>query len=228
MRLSDGVSAIVGTSSFQFIPAEPGPFRGGYPQMSMLKVLTTFTGWPGAPGLQTHYLTSTIPNTQESANLAHDRVVNALTACAGLFPPNVHWTTQALVEEIEQTNGNLLGQKFVTDVAGQGSGAAIESPQQVQMVVSWRTDGVVNSRRVRGRTFLGPLAADTNTNQGTPNAGAIQKALDFANSMGDAGTTDMRHIIWHRPTAGGSDGSHHDVIQGVVRPVYGTLRSRRD
>lgn len=196
--------------------------------MTIVRVRTVFTGWPGAPGLMTHFFARIGSWDAGAAEQASTRVKDALLPLRSEFPSGLTYKIEGIVDEIEQSNGNLLNSFSVPSVTNTGIGSAEQAPHALQVCVSWATDGVVAGRRVRGRTFIGPLAASIVDGDGTPKAGLITKAIAFGDAMRDAGLSDVRHVIWHRPSPGGSDGSHHDVTDHTVRDVFAVLRSRRD
>jgi len=200
----------------------------GLSTVAIYRVRTGFFGWPGAPGLMTHYFAGTQIIQQPFAVLASDRVKNALTNARPLYSATTNWLIEPLVDVIDEANGELLDTYTVNQTSVAGTGSNEQMPHATQLCISWKSDGIVNGRRVRGRTFLGPVAASANTAAGVPTAAALTALTAFGNAMEDAGTTFVRHVIWHRPTVGGTDGSHHDVIQHSQKPKWAVLRSRRD
>lgn len=100
------------------------------------------------------------------------------------------------------------------DVAAAGVGACI----------NWLTSDVVNGKRVRGRTFVVPMAVGRYAEDGTLAVGSAQAIEDAAGILVTGGL-----LVWHRPTIpGASDGSEHEVIDAVVRDKVAFLSSRRD
>lgn len=196
--------------------------------MTMSRVRTVFNGWTGAPGLMTHYFARIGSWDAAAAQLAIDRVRDALEAAVGIYPSGVTWSVESLVDEFEQSTGELLGTHSGLARAGVGVGSPEISPPANQVCVSWKSDGIANGHRVRGRTFLGPVAANAVEANGTPKADCVARAVAFGVAMRNAGLSDVRHVIWHRPTPGGSNGSHHDVVDSTVRDIFAVLRSRRD
>jgi hypothetical protein len=92
--------------------------------------------------------------------------------------------------------------------------------------VSFRTNNFVNGRRLIGRSFVGPIAA-----QAFNSAGQIQNSAIVAfGGMFDGliSGTGPRLCVWHRPTGpSATDGTYGDVATITARSMPGTLRSRK-
>lgn len=196
--------------------------------MTIMRIRTVFQGWIGGPGLMTNYFARVGSWDQGAAQLAGDRVHNAMEAARQAFLDATNWKNDLVADEFEQSTGELLNSFNITDASNNGAGNTNLLPPSNQICVSWKTDGVVAGRRVRGRTFLGPLALSAAEGNGTPTAAALVSANAFGTAMGNAGLSDVRHVIWHRPTAAGNDGSHHDIAEFTIRDKFAVLRSRRD
>lgn len=204
---------------------------------SILRVRAALSGWPsGGPGVSTHFfkpgLVETMP---EYAQLAADRVKNSFIAGATLFFSGFRWTVESVVDEIDDTNGNVLSSIGVTGSTGVGGSGTGWGPTPVGTLVRWETATYIvtpgaggGSRRLRGRTFLSPIDVSMLEGDGTPSANAITHTTSFANSMRDAGITTLQHVIWHRPSPGGTNGESAPTTGAVVPNKYAVLRSRRD
>jgi hypothetical protein len=95
------------------------------------------------------------------------------------------------------------------------------------LAVTWKTDAVLAGRRVRGRTYLGPLQIGVNEADGSPAAAALALAETFATEWTDNGLTDTFAVVWHRPV-GGAGGTAEDITGHQIRDKFAVLRSRRD
>jgi hypothetical protein len=91
-------------------------------------------------------------------------------------------------------------------------------------MVRWQTSGIVNGRRVKGRTFLVPLI-NTTYGSGVIGAGTVSAIQSAADTFVASAGADMR--IWHRPTAG-AGGIAYPITAAVVPNLATVLRSRRD
>lgn len=122
--------------------------------------------------------------------------------------------TGALVTSIPVTNGgNLTGADSTKYAAPAG------------ICVTWRTAGIVNGHRVRGRTFFVPIGGSALDTNGTPLDSFVSTAQTSAASL----IADPAELtVWHRPlslAAGG--GSAHPVLASAVSDKVAMLTSRR-
>lgn len=126
---------------------------------------------------------------------------------------------------IEDTTGTLV-RPWTSTLGGTALGTAAFNPAAgVGAVVGWTTGGIIDGRRLRGRTFIVPLATVAYDADGTLTTTAIAALEDFANALMASGPL----AVWHRPTtSGGSDGNSYGVIGFRVRDKVAVLRSRRD
>lgn len=198
----------------------------------MLRVKTKWTGFSGAPGYTNFYFrdfTGGGEPTAAQAQGAVDRTATFWSNIQGRLPSLVTLTIQGDVEVIEETNGEMTGVHNVTAPApkvGENATSTFSGPTGA--VINWRTAGVRNGRRVRGRTFIVPIATSCYQNDGTL-ATTEHAALNTAASMlaAQTGTPDLG--VWARPTApGASDGIWYAVQTATVPDLAAVLRSRRD
>lgn len=171
------------------------------------------------------------------AQLAVDRVRDALTACITSLPAGVVHTINGQVDTINQVNGELTGSFNVTQRTVTGTGSASILPTATAMCVVWVTNGFVNSRRVIGKTYLSPMILGLATAAGIPSAGLVTALQAFGDAMDNPGATPVRFVVWARPFAGDDtvtpakparDGTTHDVVGNRVNSKFAVLRSRRD
>lgn len=126
---------------------------------------------------------------------------------------------------IDETNGELV------DVWSEGAAVTVPGadgvPQAAAGVgacINWLTAGIVNGKRVRGRTFVVPMSTSRYDAAGTLSAPAIT-ALEAGGLLLATGGLG----VWHRPTTpGGTDGSFHMATAFRVRDRVAFLSSRRD
>jgi hypothetical protein len=141
----------------------------------------------------------------------------------------VNLACEADVEQVESTTGELQTVYTATPAnAASGTGGTAHYAAAVGAVITWRTGGIRNNRRVRGRTFLVPLyntvfAADGSLASTTiTTLGTAAAALSSSSGSPDLG-------VWARPTApGASDGEWHVVTSHSIPDMGAVLRSRRD
>lgn len=148
------------------------------------------------------------------------------------LPSGVTIVVPASGDRIDDTTGALTG---VWSVAGENTATmdgAAASAAGVGACVSWNTGGIVpgggatpRPRRLRGRTFLVPLANSAYGPDGTLDTAAYNQINTFATALRAAGPL----AVWHRPTSpGASDGNSYGVTSHRVSDKVAILTSRRD
>lgn len=185
----------------------------------MFRVRTQFTGVQGSPWLSTFFFNA---STYDSASAAAAASATGAfwTSVKTLQNANVNFATLAQVDVIDPS-GTHSGAFNTTPVTGVGGAAGIMLPSAVQGLCQWRTGTYVNSREVRGRTYIpgltvaavqsgGLLASATST--------AIQSAITTL-----LGNATAHLAVWDRKWAGGIT-----VASGSPWSSFAVLRSRRD
>lgn len=188
--------------------------------MPMYRVRVSWTGFPGAPGVSTFYEQSTIT--------LPAKLRTFFEAIKAYLPSNVTLSYQSAGDIIEEASGGLGGDWSVTPTPANTTGTLGQVyAAPVGVVVNWRTGGIVNGHRVRGRTFLVPVQQDTAT--GGPNPTAIA-AIQAAAAALVVSAPNM--CVWSRPVEAPLPnpraGSAHPVTAAQVPGKYVVLRSRRD
>lgn len=149
----------------------------------------------------------------------------AFTASAGALSANQVITIPGSGDTIDDRTGELLSVWSATGggtVPGMGTGNCVAG---VGGVLGWTTGGIVNGRKLRGRTFISPLDAAAWDQDGTLKPQYLTYLQNLGNALMAAGPL----AVWHRPTTkGGSDGNSYGVISCKVRDKAAYLSSRRD
>jgi len=144
---------------------------------------------------------------------------------ANVMPTGSSVTIPTTGDVIEDTTGELVG---VWTGAGGGAVNGMADAKAAAGVggcVGWQTGGIVNGRKLRGRTFLVPLSISAYDGDGTFTASAANYLKQFADGLQAAGPL----AVLHRPTSkGASDGTSYGVIANRVRDKVAYLSSRRD
>lgn len=150
---------------------------------------------------------------------------NALTAFRDHIPTGVSFYIPSGGDKIEDTTGELVGVwDSGGDSGGNGTGAATAAAG-AGACISWKTGGIVNGKKLRGRTFIVPLPTADYDNQGSLTPACVA-AL---NTLADAIQASGPLAIWHRPTKSApASGNSYGVIAHSVRDKVAMLRSRRD
>lgn len=160
----------------------------------------------------------------------------ALRACfataALALPSGLTVTIPSSGDLVDEFTGTLIGAwtgSAVSTVAGSGG---TKCAAGVGACATWQTGMVVAGKRLRGRTFLVPLASDAYDVDGTLTT-AVKGYLDsFAGSL----AAMPAFAVWHRPTFTGTgpgktnngDGASRLVATGTIRDKVAVLTSRRD
>ena len=152
-------------------------------------------------------------------------VVDAFEILAPALPVGVSVTVPGAGDVIEDTTGELVN---VWTAAGGdtvfASGASTAAAG-VGASVTWITGGIVNGRRLRGRTFAVPLTSTAYDGTGTITTPALGTLGSWANALQASGPL----AVWHRPTSpAGSDGNSYGVVSNRIRDKVAFLSSRRD
>jgi hypothetical protein len=158
-----------------------------------------------------------------------DRVYNFFNTIKGKFPNIVQFQVQPDVELISPSNGELNNvhsggaKTTITGAAASGNFSGTTGA-----VITWRTGGVRNGRRVRGRTFLVPTSSILYDVDGTLNATSITDLQTAANALLATPTGGLQMGVWSRPSGiGATDGGFHPILSASVPDMAAVLRSRR-
>jgi hypothetical protein len=196
----------------------------------MLKVKVRWSGFIGSPGWSNFFFDTGTEDfyTEAQAIAAADRVTTFLNAVKTKLPPAVSLLVQSDIEAVSPSTGELQ------NVLSAGARTAINGSATAQpysaatgAVITWRTAGVRNGRRVRGRTFLVPCVSGMFENDGTIQAGNLTEISTAASALA-ADVGGIRLGIWSRPSApGAADGDWYPVTAVSVPDMGAVLRSRR-
>ena len=129
-------------------------------------------------------------------------------------------------DTIQDTNGELVGTWGTPSVANVlGASGTLTAAAGVGACITWNTGGIINGRRLRGRTFLVPLSAAAYQENGTISDTVYPWLTTLANAIQASGPL----AVWHRPSAKGlADGNSYGVVSNRVRDKVAILTSRRD
>lgn len=147
------------------------------------------------------------------------------TALKASFPTGLSWTIPGSGDILDVATGVINGSWSAaggSTVAASGVATSYAGPAGA--MVRWNTSGIVNGRRVKGRTFLVPLIGSVYAS-GVVQAGTVTAIQSAANTLVSGAGADLR--IWHRPTAG-VGGSAYPIASASVPNLATVLRSRRD
>lgn len=193
--------------------------------MTIARVTAQWTGFPGAPGYSNFFF-EVAGDVGEQLG-APAAVRTAFSSILAELPSGVSVQVSPTVEYIDETTGQL-----------QDYGDAEETPQAVNgsasgnyagpagAVVNWQTATVRDGRRVRGRTFIVPLASSAFQSDGTLGSSTITTLNNFASNILGGSSNPNRFVVWGRPSS--SPGVAAPVTGYRVPDMAAVLRSRRD
>lgn len=198
--------------------------------MPLYRATLTWTGFTGSPGYTTMHFLDPDPVSESGLVQTAVRLHNFWDALEFYLPQSVRINLPSVLEEIDTGTGELIQElpfEPGTVIAG-GGGQTFASVAGA--CITWNTVGIVNGRRLRGRTFIVPMSANHYQDDGSlvdASRTAIQAA---ANTYADASAgLGIDGAVWHRPTTpGGSDGAAAGITSAVVRDRVAVLKSRRN
>lgn len=180
----------------------------------------------GGPGVSTLFA---FPDTTEqvfadAVRAFFSDVLNLATPHDSL-PAGVTIQGDALVDNIEVTDGTLQSSVPVTPPAAITGTSAGVYPAPSGLCITWLTGLVHQGRRVRGRTFFVPLANTAYDTSGTL-ATSFLTSVRTAASAYIAGAVNP--CVWARPDPGTTNGAAFAIAAGTCLDKAAILTSRRD
>lgn len=188
--------------------------------MQLNRVVVSWAGTPivGLAVNVLHYAGDTGPSNPAAIKTAYQTL-------AGILSTGVTITVPDSGEVLEDTTGILESVWTGTgggNVVGTAGGVVAAG---VGACITWKTGGIIDGRRLRGRTFIVPLSSTAYEANGTLTAAAITALNNFGTSLMASGPL----AVWHRPTdAETADGNSYGVVSFSVRDKVAFLSSRRD
>lgn len=152
-------------------------------------------------------------------------------SCGALMGGWVTIRVPASGETFDVTTGTLNGtwsEGTVSTATGGGSGG---SAGGVGACVGWSTDGIRRGRKVRGRTFIVPLAANVYDSDGTLLSTTLTALNGAVTTLLAGGSSTLQVYARPTPAPGGigpdSPGQVARITSGLVKDHVSWLRSRR-
>lgn len=203
--------------------------------MNILRITALWSGFMGAPGYSNFFFNTdggfwdgglVGDATQEAANGAAERVLAAFNLMREELPSGVEIQLDPEADVIDSDTGEMLGIIEVPGGNAIGAGGGGGWSAASGAVVNWRTNDFRFGRRIRGRTFLVPLAGSAYESDGTLAGGSRNAIRDFgAEMVGGTGSADFG--VWSRPRDG-AGGVWATAVAATVPDMAAVLRSRRD
>jgi hypothetical protein len=176
---------------------------------------------------------------QGTAQSFADGVAALFAAISGTtMPSDVTISYDGEVVDLDTSTGELQAVYAVTPPASKTFTATGGYAAPAGGRIDWTTEAIVNGRRLRGRTYIVPLASTNFEADGSITAGAITTLSNGANAYLTAagGFADAEAAVWSRPVYEGEAPNRVLVRGGTVADITGfsipdsaaVLRSRRD
>jgi len=196
--------------------------------MPIFRMTMRWTGFTGAPGYTNfHFLDPQDEPTLAQFDAAATRVRTFFGAHNTWIPAGVTIEYPAVMEKFNTGTGALEGEfpiTALTNTVGTGTG---NWSSATGLCINWGTSLVVNGRRLRGRTFMVPLANLSFDTTGTLSTTTLNGSLAAANAL-IAATTSLALAVWHKPDPGTTNGLAAQVASASIKDKTAVLRSRRD
>lgn len=203
--------------------------------MDIIRITARWTGFPGAPGYSNFHFSTNAgffdggllgDEAEAAAQSAANRVRNAFIGINSLTPSAVSIKFEAEAPVIDSDSGEILGAIPISleDLTPSGNSDGFSGATGA--VVNWRTNDYRFGRRIRGRTFIVPLAGTQYESDGTLNSSALSTLRGFGSDIVSGGD-DPQFGVWSRPR-NGAGGVFASVVSSSVPDLAAVLRSRRD
>lgn len=197
--------------------------------MDMFRVTARWSGFQGAPGYSNFYFGSGFLDgglLGDEAELLAGRVRDAFDEISTLLPTGVRINIDPEVPIIDSDSGTIQSFNSIDPPPHVAAGARSDYAGPAGAVVTWRTNDLRNGRRIRGRTFIVPLATQSFESDGTLESDSLTALRAFADTLMGS-SLDGDFGVWSRPGAGGG-GVFASVVGYSVPDMVAVLRSRRD
>lgn len=193
--------------------------------MAITRITAQWSGFRGAPGYSNFFFDDDL-GTAPAVEAAATAVRQFFSLIGGSLVDGTVISIQPTADVLDEASGQITS---VIDFAAPGPALGNASggySAATGAVVNWNTNDYVNGRRVRGRTFIVPLAGAAFDAQGDLSGSVLGEIRSAAEGLVSA-TLDAPMCVWHRPV-GGAGGSAHVVSSATVPDLGAVLRSRRD
>ena len=205
---------------------------------TLYRVRTTWSYTPGGPGYSNMYFSTTDPLASGAQTAVND-VQAFFTAIKGLIPSIVTLQVDPSVIMVEDYSSEQVGDILVgTPPAPIVCTASGSMAAPAGATAQWSTASYLYGRRVKGRTYLVPLAASAFESNGTIISGALTTLNTAAAALVAGGSnlvvyTRKRDAKTAEESPTGKEitarpGASSGVVSGAVRDIAAVLRSRRD
>ena len=180
------------------------------------KLIVRWDGFTGAPGYSVFHAA---PGgaVRDSIFAFFDSIKVNIPAGVSLTIPTTGDTYDVATGELTGTWSSGSGTTLITCSGG------AQNVGNAGACVTWRTPGIAEGHKVRGRTFLVPLSVANYATNGTLDDAVVAALRSYASALVSAAAPQFS--VWHRPKAG-AGGSLHQINAATVTDRAAILRSR--
>jgi hypothetical protein len=195
----------------------------------MHKVVATWSGFPGAPGVSNFYFGTGTSDSVSDVGVTQGRVRSFFAAFTLCLPTPISITVQPDSPVIDPVTGHMTG--VLTAATPQtvvvGAGGSNYSAISGACVI-WKSSIFMAGRNLRGKTFLVPLSTAAYDTDGTILASRLAELRTAAAALGAVGAFPANQVlmVWHRPVSG-AGGASAISSTGSVNDRVAFLKSRR-
>jgi hypothetical protein len=140
------------------------------------------------------------------------------------LPNDVHIQVEDSGDVLDSETGDLTGTWVSDGVDIVDGGASTGYSAASGAVVDWLTSTIADSKRLRGKSFIVPLAGGAYTAAGVLNSTFVTALEAYGATL--ISTQSTSFVVWHRGT--GTNGSVGLITSAHVPNTVAVLRSRRD
>ena len=198
--------------------------------VSVWRATAIWTGFAGAPGYSKFSFDGL--TSQAALDAAGSELRTFFAAIASHLHTTWTITVQQEIQEVDMSTGVLLGVHMITapvsPVPGTSLAAAYAGGSGA--CVTWNTGLIFNGHRVKGRTFLVPLAGSSYDPDGTLTTAVIADVSAAGNALATA--TQATLAVWSKKFDTSTppqqiSGALAPVDSASVKDMASQLRSRR-
>lgn len=197
---------------------------------SVYRVTAIWNNFPGAPGYSRFSFSDLTDNA--SRNSAGAKVQALFEGIKAYLPQNTTISVQGQVDEFDVSSGALIGSASMTALPATttSSATAASFAGPAGGCITWNTSLIVNRRRLRGRTFVVPVAGPALDTNGSLSSAFIAAVNTAATTF--IATTAPRPNVWGRQWNNANPpvqvgGTLAAIDAYVLRDQAAVLRSRR-
>lgn len=198
--------------------------------MSLLRVRTLWAPQTGGVGVSTQYYDETGATPASRAALM-TAVRAFFVGLQGAVANSTVWSWESELAVVDESTGDITGYYAITPPASANAVGSGNYAAAAGAAITWQSNRVLRGRRMRGRTFIVPLAGGAYDSNGTLGSGTITALQNAGNTLiTAANAAGHALVVWSRPDPGAGIvvGEIGVVELARVTDKSAVLRSRRD